>query len=58
LSSTCRGALARKRGDFDVAGVIAGEACALIHDIQPAGEIVEQVVADAERVIAAHRGSG
>jgi nitronate monooxygenase len=51
-------ALARKRGDFDVAGVIAGEACALIHDIQPAGEIVEQVVADAERVIAAHRGSG
>ena len=50
-------ALARKRGDFSVAGVIAGEACALIHDIPPAGEIVERVVADAERVIAAHRGN-
>jgi nitronate monooxygenase len=34
-------AAARECGDFDIAGVIAGEACALIHDISPAGEIVE-----------------
>jgi nitronate monooxygenase len=45
---------ARERGDFDVAAVIVGEACALIHDIPPAGEIVERVVAEAERAIAAH----
>ncbi len=32
-------AAARERADFDVAGVIAGESCALIHDIPPAGEI-------------------
>jgi nitronate monooxygenase len=48
-------ALARERGDFDIAGVIAGEASALIHDIPPAGEIVERVVTEAERVIARHR---
>jgi nitronate monooxygenase len=30
-------AVARERGDFDVAGVIAGEAWALIHDIPPVG---------------------
>ena len=43
-----------KRSVF--AGVIAGEACALIHDIPPAGEIVERIVAEAERVIRSHRG--
>jgi len=42
---------ARERGDFDVAAVIVGEACALIHDILPAGEIVERVVAEAERLL-------
>ena len=36
-------AAAREHGDFNVAGVIAGESCALIHDIPPAGEIVERV---------------
>jgi len=41
---------ARERGDFDIAGVIAGEACALIHDIPPAGEIVERIVAEAEQL--------
>ena len=40
-------AAARERGDFDVAGVIAGEACALIHDIPPAARIVERIVAEA-----------
>jgi nitronate monooxygenase len=54
-------AAARERGDFDTAAVIAGEACGLIHDIAPAAEIVERVVAEAERI--AHsamsaRGSG
>ncbi len=44
-------AAARERGDFDVAGVIAGEACALIHDIPPAGAIVERIVAEAERLL-------
>ncbi|MBV8509263.1 MAG: nitronate monooxygenase [Xanthobacteraceae bacterium] len=44
-------AAARERGDFDVAGVIAGEACALIHDIPPAGELVERIGAEAERLI-------
>jgi nitronate monooxygenase len=44
-------AAARERGDFDIAGVIAGEACALIHDIPPAGEIVERIVTEAERLL-------
>jgi nitronate monooxygenase len=48
-------AAARQRGDFDVAGVIAGEACALIHDIVPAREIVERIVAQAEGLFAANR---
>jgi nitronate monooxygenase len=45
-------AAARERGDFDVAAVIAGDACALIHDIPPAAEIVRRVVAEAERLMA------
>jgi nitronate monooxygenase len=49
-------AAARERGDFDVIGVIAGEACALIHDIPPATEIVERVVTQAEQVIASRHG--
>ncbi|MFL5251925.1 MAG: NAD(P)H-dependent flavin oxidoreductase [Rhodopila sp.] len=48
-------AAARQRGDFDTAGVIAGEACGLIHDIPPAREIVERVVAEAERLLAGRR---
>ncbi len=50
-------AAARERGDFDVAGVIAGESCALIHDIPPAGELVERIVADAERLLGTHRNT-
>jgi NAD(P)H-dependent flavin oxidoreductase YrpB (nitropropane dioxygenase family) len=42
--------------DFDVAGVIAGEACALIHDIVPARETsVERIVAQAERLMVGNR---
>jgi hypothetical protein len=47
-------AAARERGDFDIAGVIAGEACALIHDIPPAGEIIDRIAAEAEHVIRSH----
>ena len=47
-------AAARDKGDFDMAGVIAGEACALIDDIPPAAEIVERVVSEAERLIGTH----
>ena len=42
---------ARARGDFDIAAVIAGEACALIHDIPPAADIVTRIVAEAERLL-------
>ena len=48
-------AAARQQGDFDIAGVIAGEACALIHDIPPAAEIVERIVVDAERLLATYQ---
>jgi nitronate monooxygenase len=47
-------AAARERGDFDVAGVIAGESCALVHDIPPAADIVERIGAEAERLIRSH----
>ena len=40
-----------ERGDFDIAGVIAGEACALIHDIPPAKDIVERIVREAEPLL-------
>ena len=49
-------AVARERGDFDVAAVIAGEASALIHDIPTAGEIVQRIVVDTERLLLRHRG--
>jgi len=49
-------AAARERGDFDIAAVIAGEACALIHDIPTAGDIVRRIVGDAERLLSSHRG--
>ena len=42
---------ARDQANFDVAAVIAGEACALINDIPPAAEIVERIVAQAEKLL-------
>jgi nitronate monooxygenase len=45
---------ARERGDFEMVGVIAGEACALIHDIPLAGEVVERVVREAEELLRYH----
>jgi nitronate monooxygenase len=44
-------AAAGERGDFDIAAVIAGEASALIHDIPPAGDIVQRIVAEAEALV-------
>nr|WP_294547458.1 nitronate monooxygenase [uncultured Rhodopila sp.] len=48
---------ARERGDFDIAAVIAGEACGLIHDIPPAGDIVRRIVAEAERLLPPRSGA-
>ncbi|MCL6517361.1 nitronate monooxygenase [Alicyclobacillus sp.] len=46
-------------GDFDTAVIWAGEGLDLVHDVQPAGEILRQMVSDAQaclaRVNAIHR---
>ena len=42
---------AREKGDFDVAGVVAGEAVDLIADIPPAGEIVDRMVNEATTLL-------
>ena len=39
------------------AAVIAGEAVGLIHDIPPAAEIIDRIVAEAERIISGRRNS-
>ena len=43
---------AREAGNFDIAAVIAGESAGLIHDIRPAADIVESIVAQAEQTLA------
>jgi nitronate monooxygenase len=43
---------AAKRGDVDHTGVFIGEAVALINDIRPAGDIVRQIVREAEDLLA------
>jgi nitronate monooxygenase len=50
-------AAARAAGNFDIAAVIAGESVGLIHDIPPAGEIVERIVTEAEQIIVGRRNS-
>lgn len=45
-------AQARKMADHSLAPIIAGEACDLVRQIQPAGLIVEQMVATARRSVA------
>jgi nitronate monooxygenase len=42
---------ARQKGDFDIAGVIAGEAVDLIADIPPAAEIVDRMVNQATALL-------
>jgi nitronate monooxygenase len=50
-------AAAKAAGNFDIAAVIAGEAVGLIHDIPPAGEIVDRVVAEADQILNGRRNS-
>ena len=39
-------------GDMEYGALYAGESCTLIHDVKPAGDIVRQLMADAEQAIA------
>jgi nitronate monooxygenase len=48
---------ARAAGNFDIAAVIAGEAVGLIHDIPPAAEIVDRIVAEADQIMLGRRNS-
>jgi nitronate monooxygenase len=50
-------AAAKAAGNFDVAAVIAGEAVGLIHDIPPAAEIIERIVAEADQIMLGRRNS-
>ena len=47
-----RYAEARAAGDFDTAGVIAGEAVDLVTEILPAADVIERMVADAGSLLA------
>lgn len=42
---------ASQRGDFDDTGVFIGEAVALIQDVRPAGDILRQIVREAEELL-------
>lgn len=48
---------AREAGNFDIAGVFAGEAVGLIHDIPPAVEIVDRIVNEADQILTGRRNS-
>ncbi|MCA6120054.1 nitronate monooxygenase [Bradyrhizobium sp. WSM 1738] len=48
-------AAARAAGNFDIAAVIAGESVGVIHDIPPAGEIVDRIVAEADQILSGRR---
>lgn len=50
-------AAAKAAGNFDVAAVIAGEAVGLIHDIPPAAEIIDRIVAEADGILNGRRNS-
>jgi nitronate monooxygenase len=50
-------AAAKAAGNFDVAAVIAGEAVGLIHDIPPAADIVDRIVAEADQIMLGRRNS-
>ncbi len=50
-TEAARYAAARAAGDFDIAGVIAGESAGLVHDLPSAGDIVTRVVAQAEELL-------
>jgi hypothetical protein len=45
--------------DFDATALYAGESCGLVHNIQPAAQIVRGIVREAEEVSKArHAGKG
>jgi nitronate monooxygenase len=48
---------AKAAGNFDIAAVIAGEAVGLIHDIPPAADIVDRIVAEADQILQGRRNS-
>ncbi len=48
---------AKAAGNFDMAAVIAGEAVGLIHDVPPAAEIVDRIVAEADQILLGRRNS-
>ena len=50
-TEAARYAEARAAGDFSIAGVIAGEASGLIHDLPSAAEIVARVAGEAENLL-------
>jgi nitronate monooxygenase len=50
-------AAARAARNFDVAAVFAGEAVGLIHDIPPAAEIIDRIVAEADQIMSGRRNS-
>jgi nitronate monooxygenase len=50
-------AAAKAAGNFDIAGVFAGEAVGLIHDIPPAAEIVGRIATEAEQILSGKRNS-
>jgi nitronate monooxygenase len=48
-------AAARDAGNFDVAGVFAGDGVGLIDDIPPAAEIVERIASEADQILSGQR---
>jgi len=50
-------AAAKAARNFDVAGVFAGEAAGLIHDIPPAAEIIHRITTEAEQILQGQRNS-
>jgi nitronate monooxygenase len=48
---------AKAAGNFDIAAAIAGEAVGLVHDVPPAAEIVDRIVAEADQILLGRRNS-
>jgi nitronate monooxygenase len=48
-------AAARDAGNFDIAGVFAGDGVGLIHDVPPAAEIVERIASEADQILGGRR---
>ncbi len=44
------------QGDMEYTALYAGESCSLIHDIKPAGQIVQDIVSEAEGILERMRG--